>query len=95
MRGTAGRPVEAPVYCRGSATALWVIGLYIVVQTLEGSLITPQIQQKMVHVPPALLIFWQVVIAALTGFWGIVLAAPLLVIVMALVRELYVKQVES
>ena len=77
------------------ATALWVIGLYIVVQTLEGSLITPQIQQKMVHVPPALLIFWQVVIAALTGFWGIVLAAPLLVIVMALVRELYVKQVES
>lgn len=76
-------------------TALVVAGLFLVAQTLEGTLITPQIQQKMVHIPPALLIVSQVIIAAVTGFWGLVFAAPLLVIIIVLVKELYIKEIEN
>lgn len=76
-------------------TALYVAGLYLVAQTLEGAIITPQIQQKMVHIPPALLIVSQVMIATVTGFWGLVFAAPLLVIITVLVKELYLKRMDK
>lgn len=76
-------------------TALVVAGIFLVAQTLEGTLITPKIQQKMVDIPPALLIVSQVIIAAVTGFWGLVFAAPLLVIIIVLIKELYVKKMDG
>lgn len=75
-------------------TALIVAGLYILVQVVESNFITPVIQQKMVNTPPALILIVQLFMAALTGGWGLVLATPLLVIVMVVVQELYVKRNE-
>lgn len=79
-----------------SPASAWVVAiLYLVVQTAEGAFITPQIQQQMVNIAPALLIVSQVIVAALTGFWGLVYAAPLLVIVTVLVKELYIKRLNK
>lgn len=69
--------------------ALLVAGSYILAQTIEGNLITPNIQKKLLNIPPALLIFFQVLMATLTGGWGIVLAVPMLVIVITMVKNLY------
>lgn len=73
-------------------TTLVVAIIYLVAQGLEGMVITPLIQQRMIDIPPVLLIVSQVIIATLTGFWGLVVAAPLMVIVMILVQELYIKK---
>lgn len=42
-----------------------------------------------------MIIIVQLIMGVLTGGWGLVLATPLLVIVIVLVQELYVKQVET
>jgi len=41
--------------------------------------------------PPALIIIAQLVMGGLTGGWGLVLATPLTVIVIVLVKKLYIK----
>ena len=74
------------------STALWIAGLYILVQILESNLITPMVQQKLISVPPALLLFGQMVMGVLTGGWGLLLATPVFLIVMILVQELYIKK---
>ena len=69
--------------------ALLVAGSYILSQTIEANLITPNIQKKLLNIPPALLIFFQVLMGTLTGGWGIALAVPMLVIVITVVKNLY------
>jgi predicted PurR-regulated permease PerM len=73
--------------------ALWVVGLYMVAQTLEGYILTPLVQKKMVLLPPALTISVQVLLGILVGALGIALAAPLTAVVLVLVKMLYVEDV--
>ena len=72
--------------------ALLVAGSFILVQAIEGNLITPNIQKKLLSIPPALLISFQVLMGTLSGGWGIVLAVPMLVIVMTVVKNLYIDE---
>jgi len=76
-------------FLQGPTTALIIGGLYIAVQTLESNFITPQIQKRMLSIPPALIIIAQLIMGVLTGGWGLVLATPVMVVLMVLVRELY------
>ena len=78
-----------------STTALLVAGLYILIQVLESNFITPMVQQKLVSIPPALIIIAQLLISPLTGAWGLVLATPLMVIIIVLVKELYINTRET
>jgi predicted PurR-regulated permease PerM len=73
-------------------TAIIVAGSYILIQTLESSIITPSIQKKMINMPPALIIIAQLLVAPLTGFWGLLLATPLMLIVMILTNKLYIEK---
>jgi predicted PurR-regulated permease PerM len=79
-------------FLQGPTTAMVVAGLYLVVQTLESNIVTPQIQKKMLDVPPALIIIAQLIMGVLTGGWGLILATPVMVVMMVLVKELYVDQ---
>lgn len=72
--------------------ALLVAGLYLTVQIIESNLITPNVQKKLLNTPPALLIFFQVLMGTLTGGWGIVLAVPMLVIMITVVKNLYLNE---
>lgn len=73
-------------------TALFIALLYIVIQATESNVITPTIQNVMIKIPPALIIISQVLFGTLTGGLGIILATPLLVVIIVIVDELYVKQ---
>lgn len=73
--------------------ALWVVLLYAGIQFVETYLITPLIQQRMVSLPPALTIAMQVFAGVFAGAIGLVLATPLTVAGMVLVRRLYVEGV--
>lgn len=70
-------------------TAAIVAGMYLLIQVIESNFITPLVQQKLVSIPPALIIIAQLLISPLTGGWGLVLATPLMLILMTLIQELY------
>ncbi|MDQ3049738.1 MAG: AI-2E family transporter [Bacteroidota bacterium] len=72
-------------------TAALVTGLYILIQFIESNFITTLVQKKLLNMPPALIIIAQLIMGALTGGWGLVLATPLTVIIIVLVQELYIK----
>lgn len=76
----------------GGNAPLFVAGLYLLVQALESNLITPYIQNKMISIPPALILIGQLIFGTLFGIWGIVLATPLVAILMVVLQELYVKK---
>jgi predicted PurR-regulated permease PerM len=73
--------------------ALWVIGLYAVVQSLESVLVTPLLMNKMVKLPPALTLLFQTMMAALFGFLGLLLAVPILATSKILIEELWVESI--
>jgi predicted PurR-regulated permease PerM len=76
-------------------TAIIVAIIYIGVQTLVSNIIAPIIQKKMINLPPALTIISQLVMAAVAGVMGVIMAIPILAIVMILVDELYVKKING
>lgn len=73
--------------------AMWVIGLYLLVQGLESNLLTPLLMKEMVELPPALTLLFQTLMATLFGFLGLLLAVPILAAGKVLVQELYVEGV--
>ena len=78
-----------------STTALLVVSLYAFIQIVQSAVTQPLIQQKMVNLPPAVIIFGQVAMGMLCGFWGVLLATPFLVIIMIVVNQLYVDKQHS
>lgn len=77
----------------GPTQALYVILLYVVVQQLEAYIVEPLIEQRIVRVAPAFSIIVQILLAVVLGFVGLLLATPLMVALMVLIQELYVKDV--
>ncbi|WP_114779495.1 AI-2E family transporter [Botryobacter ruber] len=75
----------------GPQMALTVILVYGGIQMVESWVITPIIFQKTVDLPPALLLFFQVLLGILQGALGLLLAAPILAVLMVVINELYVK----
>ena len=70
--------------------ALWVAVIYVVVQQLEGYVLTPLVQQYAVDLPSVVLLFSLVGLGMLFGTLGVFLAAPLTVVIYVLVKRLYV-----
>ncbi|TVQ34062.1 MAG: AI-2E family transporter [Wenzhouxiangella sp.] len=63
----------------------------IVIQSIEGNVLVPMIQQKAVDLAPALLISVQVLLGLIFGVVGLILAAPLTIVAMILVQKLWVE----
>ena len=85
-------PAVLVALLQGPSTAAWVAGLYIFVQIAESNFITPMVQQKLINIPPALIIIAQLLIAPLSGGWGLLVATPLMILIIVLVQELYIKK---
>lgn len=70
----------------GTGLALAVVGFYVVVNQFQGNLIYPLVVQKVVGVPPLLVILALIVGGQLAGFLGIILSVP----IAAILREFLV-----
>lgn len=77
----------------GPERVLAVAALFLVIQTLEGYLLTPLVEKRTVSLRPAVTIAAQVFAALTLGGLGLVLASPLVATAMVLVSELYVRDV--
>lgn len=77
----------------GFSKAVWTLAGYIGIHIIEGYLIVPLLQRKLVHIPPALILLSILVSQLLFGFVGIVFAAPIAVIAFTAINLLYVRNV--
>lgn len=78
---------------QGSMQVLWVAGLYLAIQTCESYVLTPLMQKRMTALPPALTLVAQVVMGALAGGLGLVVATPMTAAALVIVKEGYVRDV--
>jgi predicted PurR-regulated permease PerM len=77
----------------GPDRAIGVIVMFIVLQNLEGNLLTPLIQRKAVDLPPAIGIIAQILLGILVGALGLILAWPIAAAVVVAVKMMYVEDV--
>lgn len=85
----AGVPAVVLGFGQGTDTGLWTIGVLIAVQQVQGNLVMPLLQNKMVDLPPAVTIFGIIAAGILFGAAGVLLATPLTIVVLVLLRRLY------
>jgi predicted PurR-regulated permease PerM len=76
---------------QGPDIALYAGIVYAVVLFVEGNVIIPLAQKWAVSLPPALGLVAIAVFGVLFGLIGVLFAMPLVVVVVALVQELYVQ----
>ncbi len=85
-------PMLAVAAGQGVDQFLWVFGLYVAVQAVESYLLTPLIQARAVHMPPAIVIASQLIMGALFGIVGLALATPLVAAMLVPLAHLYPKR---
>ncbi len=75
----------------GFYPALWTIVVYIIIHQVEGNVIVPMVQRRLVFIPPAVLLLSIVAVTEIYGTIGIIFAAPMTVIAFVAVKKLYVR----
>jgi predicted PurR-regulated permease PerM len=65
----------------GPEAGLWAIGVYVVVQIVDGYLIVPYVARKTVDLAPALVLGAQLLFGALFGLMGLMLADPIVAMI--------------
>ena len=76
---------------QGPALVGYVIALYAGIHFVEGNLITPLVQAEAVELPPVLTLFATLVFGLLLGPVGVLLAAPLAIVLLVAVNALYIE----
>jgi predicted PurR-regulated permease PerM len=73
--------------------AVYVVVLYLAVHLVDTYILTPLVQRRAVHLPPALTLSAQIVFGVIAGFLGLLLATPLVAAALVIVRMVYVEDV--
>lgn len=89
----AAIPVLLAAMPEGLAILALVMGLFVIIESIEGYLVNPIIQKRAVYLPPAWSLAALVIFGALFGGIGVALATPLLAVARILVLRLYVEDV--
>lgn len=72
----------------GTDMALYCVAVYVVVQTVDGNIIVPMIAKKTADLAPALVLGMQLIMGALFGIIGLMLADPMVAMIkVALERQ--------
>lgn len=77
----------------GGTRAVWVIVLGVVIHLIEGNLVAPLVMSKKIDMPPVLTITSVLVIGKILGPLGFVVALPILVTVMVIVRRILLSRI--
>ena len=70
---------------------LWTLVAYLIIHQIEGQVIAPLIQHRMVSIPPAVMLLGIAALTYLFGTVAIIFAAPIAVVIFAAVNLLYVR----
>jgi predicted PurR-regulated permease PerM len=83
-------PSVVLAFGQSTTMGIWTIVVLITVQQVQGNLVMPLLQSRMVELPPALTIFSLVALGVLLGPVGVILATPLTVVAMVVIKAVYV-----
>lgn len=75
-------------FSAGVEQGLWAIGVYFVVQTVDGYLIVPYVARRTVDLAPALVLGAQLLFGALFGILGLALADPIIAMLKAALEQM-------
>ena len=64
---------------------LCVLGAILGIQAIDNSLISPKVMSSAVDVDPLLIMFSVIVGASILGFWGVLLAIPIIVVIKSII----------
>lgn len=73
--------------------AVSVLILYIIIQQFESNFLTPYIMSQQVSLLPAVTLISQVFFATFFGFWGLLLAIPLTVVLQIWIRRTLIEDI--
>ncbi|MFW6295953.1 MAG: AI-2E family transporter [Halothece sp.] len=77
----------------GYTPAIYVAIFYLVVQQIEGNVITPIVQRKTVSLPPAITLSAIFIMGLLFGPLAVFIATPLAAVLMILIKMVYIEDV--
>jgi predicted PurR-regulated permease PerM len=80
-------------FAEGPQMAASIALLYLGIQIAESYILAPLVQEKAVFVPPALILFAQVLLGVIVGGLGVAVATPLAAVAMVAIHRLYVEDV--
>ena len=87
----AAIPALLVALTKSPEATLWTAVAYLIIHQIEGNVVAPLIQRRMVSIPPAVMLLGIVAITYLFGAVAIIFAAPIVVIIFAGVNLLYVR----
>lgn len=86
-------PIALVSFLVSPMLGLVTVLVYFIIQNIEANIIMPLVFEKTVSLPPALTVGAQLLMGALMGLLGVLLATPLLAVALVLARMLYVEDV--
>ena len=72
---------------------LYVIGLYLLIHTVEAYFVSPMIQKHQVLLPPVVIIIAQILLGVYAGLLGLILATPLTAAAVVIIKMFYIEDV--
>jgi predicted PurR-regulated permease PerM len=88
----ASVPAVLVAATNGLDAVLWTVFAYLLIHQLEGEVLAPLIQRRMVYIPPAVMLLGIVTISSAFGVSAIIFAAPIVVILFVAINKLYLRE---
>lgn len=79
-------------FSAGFDTGVWAVGVYCIVQFIDGYVIVPYVARRTVDLAPALVLGAQLLFGALFGIIGLTLADPIVAMIKATLQQKAVEQ---
>jgi predicted PurR-regulated permease PerM len=76
---------------KSSSLAMAVFAIYVGIHVIEGYVLAPLVQKRLVYLPPALTITAQFLLWILAGILGLIVATPLTAAALTLTKKLYIE----
>jgi predicted PurR-regulated permease PerM len=76
-------PAVAAILVGGLESFLWVLALFGAIAVVDGLILQPLIMRRTAKVPIWASLIVPILLSLMLGFWGLLLAAPLLAVVFA------------
>lgn len=86
----AGIPILLVGTSQSMTLMLLGLGVYIIIQSLESNLLMPLVQRQTTRLLPAMTLGFQLLLGALFGFGGLIVAVPIMAVIQVLILRLYV-----
>lgn len=89
----AAIPILLIAFVESPGLMLTVLIFYLIIQNFEANVLMPIVFQETVHLPPVLTIIAQILLGAIFGIVGVILATPLMAAGIDLVKMVYVQDI--